>query len=171
MAQFENKLVVKAFLFTRSETVFRQLYRKHTLPIYRLALLSLNKDMRAAEEVVQETWIRAIEKLQDFKWQSSFKTWLSGILINCWREYKRKRFPLAEMDEEVGLALVSPNPEVRVDLQKALMLLPSGYREVLLLHDLEGYKHEEIGVILNISEGTSKSQLFHARRAIRKLLN
>lgn len=169
MNGLEDKLLVKAFLLTRSEMLFRQLYRKHTHAAYRLALQLTNRDIAAAEDVMQEAWIRAVEKLAGFRWQSSFRTWLSSIVINCCRERLRKR-SFAIVDE-TGETAVSIRSEQRLDLQSALMLLPFGYREVLLLHDMEGYKHREIAQILNISEGTSKSQLFHARKAIQKLLN
>lgn len=169
MNQLEDKLLVKGFLLTRSETLFRQLYRKHTLAGFRLALQLANKDLAGAEDIMQEAWIRAVEKLPEFRWESGFKTWLSGIVINCCREYLRKKNFRTRCDTDETFELT--RPEVKLDLQAAVQLLPVGYREILLLHDMEGYKHGEIACILNISEGTSKSQLFHARKAIQKLLN
>lgn len=171
MNHLEDKLLVKGFLFSRSELLFRQLYRKHTLAVYRLALQLTNKDIQGTEDIIQEAWIRAVERLHQFRWESSFKTWLSGIAINCCREYLRKKkssiLPYDDMEKELTVT----HSHDKIDLQNALAMLPIGYREVLLLHDMEGYKHEEIGQLLGISEGTSKSQLFHARKAIRKLLN
>jgi RNA polymerase sigma-70 factor (ECF subfamily) len=170
MSHFEDKLLVKGFLLSRSELLFRQLYRKHTISIYRLALQLTDKDVTATEDIVQEAWIRAIEKLSSFKWNSSFKTWLSGIVINCCREYLRKKKSHLFLEETGELSIHPPSAD-KIDLQNALAMLPLGYREIFLLHDMEGYKHEEIGQMLGISEGTSKSQLFHARKAIKKLLN
>ena len=170
MNHIEDKILVKSFLLTRSEMVFRQLYRKHTLAVYRLALQLTNKNMQSTEDIIQEAWVRAIEKLPQFEWNSSFKTWLSGIVINCCREHMRtKNFCLPGEYVEPESKTIFYHP--RIDLQNALAMLPVGYREVLLLHDLEGYKHAEISLVLGISEGTSKSQLYHARRAIKKLLN
>lgn len=169
MNQLEDKLLVKGFLLTRSEALFRQLYRKHTLTVFRLALQITGKDITGTEDIIQEAWIRAVEKLPEFKWQSSFKTWLSGIVINCCREYLRKKNFQSAHDIDAEVSLIQP--ETKIDLQAALALLPIGYREVLLLYDMEGYRHGEIAQMLNISEGTSKSQLFHARKAIQKLLN
>jgi len=163
----EDRLLVTAFLLTRSETVFRQLYRKHSHSIFRIALQMVNKDIATAEDIVQEAWLRAVDQLPHFRWQSSFRTWLSGIAINCAREALRKR---SAWSEHVDLQYL-PAQDERIDLQGALAMLPKGYREVLLLHDMEGYTHNEIAGILDISEGTSKSQLFHARRAVKRMLN
>ena len=91
MSAIEDRLLINTFLLTRSETVFKQIYRKHSLYLYRMALLLLNKDLQTAEDLLQETWIRAVENLQKFKWESSFRTWLCGILINCNREQNRKK--------------------------------------------------------------------------------
>lgn len=168
MQEIEDRVLIKTFLLTRSELVFRQLYRKHSLPAFRLALQLVNKDIPAAEDVVQEAWIRAVERLHEFRWQSSFRTWLSGIVINCSREHSRSKIIALEQPTEFH---PTQQTDREIDLQSALALLPKGFREILLLHDMEGYKHNEIAMILDISEGTSKSQLFHARRAIKKLLN
>lgn len=171
MNHLEDKLLVKGFLLSRSELLFRQLYRKHTLAVYRLALQLTNKDIQGTEDIIQEAWIRAVERLHQFKWNSSFKTWLSGIVINCCREHLRKKKSSILSYDDMEKELTITHSHNKIDLQNALAMLPIGYREVLLLHDMEGYKHEEIGQLLGISEGTSKSQLFHARKAIRKLLN
>lgn len=171
MTQLEDKLLVKGFLLSRSEILFRQLYRKHTISVYRLALQLTNRDIQGTEDIIQEAWIRAVEKLPDFKWNSSFKTWLSGIVINCCREYLRKNKSDNIFFDDMEWEPSYKPTNNKIDLRNALAMLPLGYREVLLLHDMEGYKHEEIGQLLGISEGTSKSQLFHARRAIKKLLN
>jgi RNA polymerase sigma-70 factor, ECF subfamily len=165
----EDKIFVKGFLLTRSESLFRHLYRKHSIVMYRLALQLTNKDLVGAEDIVQETWLRAIESLQSFKWNSTLRTWLCGILINCAREHLRKKG--SSIINVIHPSFESPQGEWKIDLQNALWQLPLGYREVLLLHDLQGYKHHEIASMLGISEGTSKSQLFHARKAMQKFLN
>lgn len=170
MIEFEDKILVNTFLLTRSETVFKHIYRKHTLSIYKMALNLTSKNMHAAEEIVQETWIRAVSNLNKFQWNSSFRTWLTGITINCSREYNRRNKSSIPFDQIEDFA-VTPVLETRLDISSALAKLPEGYREVLILHDLEGFKHREIGQLLDISEGTSKSQLFQARKAIQKLLN
>ncbi len=104
-------------------------------------------------------------------WKSSLRTWLSGVLINCAREQSRQQnnrreeelvddFP-ATIDQRLG---------DRITLEEVILRLPDGYRHVLTLHDVEGYTHEEISGLLDISVGTSKSQLHNARRAIRTLI-
>ncbi len=171
MIDNQEKLLVQAFLQTRSEKLFRELYRKQTPALYRLALQLTSGDILAGEDIIQEMWIRAIRGLAGFRWQSSLKTWLSGIVINCCREHNRKmELSNTTVEDLENLLGITQKPEIRIDIQQALVALPEGYREVLVLHDIEGYKHEEIGVLLGISEGTSKSQLFHARKAIKKLL-
>jgi len=173
MSDIEDKFLVNTFRLTRSEFIFRQLYRKHTVYLYRLALQLINKDIHSTEDILQETWMRAVENIGNFRGSSSFKTWLSGILINCCREYSRKkRFDHINEDADQQVIWgIDKKVGTKLDLQKALEILPLGYKEILLLHDFEGFKHHEISKLLSISEGTSKSQLFHARNAIKRLLN
>lgn len=161
---------VEAFLQRRDEAAFQVLYRRHTPFLFSLALhLSAGRGSDA-EDVVQTAWIRAVESLRRFGWRSSLRTWLAGILINCAREQWR----------QPGLGSLPAEPESqaagpiafhdRIDLERAISGLPYGYREVLLLHDVEGFTHQEIAQILHIEPGTSKSQLFHARRALQQVL-
>jgi RNA polymerase sigma-70 factor (ECF subfamily) len=168
----DERKLVKEFLLTKSEHHFRRLYRQYTLPLYRLALQLSGGNNQAAEDIIQETWLRAVNHLHEFRWQSALKTWLSGIAINCCREYNRKQnisnVTIEELENQ--LQSVEQKIENKIDLQQALSFLPQGYREILVLHDVEGYKHKEIGELLGISEGTSKSQLFNARKAMKKLL-
>ena len=170
MSQLKDKLLISSFLLTRSEYVFKQLYRTYSADIYRLIFFMTNRDKESSEDILQETWIRAIENLAAFKHNASLKTWLCGIAINCCREFNRKKkfyvssFADIPVDTQISL-------EAKLDIIKALSFLPDGYKEILILHDLEGMKHKEISVLLGITEGTSKSQLFNARRSIKKLLN
>ena len=134
-----------------------------------LRLSGNNND--TAEELIQETWVRAIHKLSSFQWKSSLLTWLTGILINLNRERFRSQIR-ERLTEDLTHEIEAYNDEIDVmDLEAAIASLPQGCREILILHDVEGYKHREIAELLGIEEGTSKSQLFYARRAIRKYLN
>lgn len=128
---------------------------------------------RAADELIQDTWIRAIKKLESFKHKSTLTTWLIGILININREnFKAKIREKVYEDLSVeDPALTTENRIDLMDLESAIESLPNGYRQILILHDVEGFRHKDISEMLEISEGTSKSQLFQARRAIRKYLN
>jgi RNA polymerase sigma-70 factor (ECF subfamily) len=132
--------------------------------------LSAN-DVNVAEDLIQEMWIRAIQRIETFRWNSSLLTWLTGILVNLNRERFREKVH-EKLSEEFSATLTHKDSGVEViDLENAIASLPVGYREILILHDVEGYKHREIAEMLNIDEGTSKSQLFNARRAMRKYLN
>jgi RNA polymerase sigma-70 factor (ECF subfamily) len=170
----EDLLLVGRFLQHRDERSFRALYRMHSPALMRLTSRVVRGDRQDAEEVLQATWIRAVEKLPSFRWESSLRTWLAGIALNCARELlrQRRRQPAADpIDLEGGAALPPIAPHVRPrDLEEAIATLPDGYREVLVLHDIEGYTHIEIGRLLGIQSGTSKSQLLRARRAVRARL-
>ena len=108
--------------------------------------------------------------LPRFRWESKLSTWLVGITINRCRELLRaERRDASHVVEDHGNSALAA-PATQVDLERALMRLAPGYREVLLLHDVEGYTHEEIATILSIDPGTSKSQLARARAALRKFL-
>jgi RNA polymerase sigma-70 factor (ECF subfamily) len=152
------------------ERAFRTLYRRHTPALYQFALRTMGGDSIEAEDVVQETWIRGAEGWGGFRWDASLSTWLKAIALNVCRAAfrRRNRGWLETADTET--AAPDGNPEARIDLERALALLPPGYRTVLLLHDLEGYRHDEIAGLLGTSAGTSKSQLSRARRALRQLL-
>jgi len=168
--------LVRMFLGSRDEAAFRALYRAHTPPLYRIARRLLRGNGQDAEELVQTTWIRATGGLHRFRWGSSLRTWLTGILINCSRERLRDHAAAPDAGdgglELRGEAAARPGfaPE-RLDLERAIASLPDGYREVLVLHDIEGYSHREISGLLGIDEGTSKSQLSRARNAVRHRLD
>jgi RNA polymerase sigma factor (sigma-70 family) len=168
----DDRTLVDRFLKKRSEREFQKLYLANTPRLYMTALRLTGHDQREAEELIQEMWCIAIRKLETFQWKSELKTWLTGILINLFRSRRRKMEKeelLAEdahMDTEEELHDI---PTV-IDLENAISQLPPGYRQIVILHDIEGYKHREIASILDITEGTSKSQLFHARKALRVYL-
>lgn len=173
---------MRSFLKDRTEAAFRALYALHTGALYRVALRLLAGRDADAEDVVQETWVRAVRNLGDFRWQSSLRSWLTGIAVNCVRE--RQREALREEDgrrEVVERVEGDGNPRTpsaaesfervsRAELSRAIEGLPAGYREVLILHDVEGHTHEVVAGMLGISEGTSKSQLSRARRRLREAL-
>jgi RNA polymerase sigma-70 factor, ECF subfamily len=167
----KDKWLVKQFLFYRSETAFNKLYKAHHASLYRIAVQLADPDRMLAEDLVQSTWVRAIEGLDKFKWKCELRTWLVSILINCSREQNRKKQLYGFMEESILEISAAENfSSMGLDINKALTRLPAGYRMVLILHDIEGYKHTEIGELLSISEGTSKSQLFNARNYLKKLL-
>ena len=154
---------------TKDEATFRELYRCHTPALYQLALRLVGGVESEAQDAIQDTWLRACKTLSGFEWRSSLRTWLTGILINRVREMNRTRGRRNE--EELLLECLAPPAPLaeRLDLEQAIARLPAGYRHVLILYDMEGYTHEEISAKLEISAGTSKSQLYHARQAVRRM--
>lgn len=173
MTVAEDRALVADFLNRRDEAAFRSLYERHTGRVYRF-LLRLTGRASDAEEGVQETWFRACGALERFEWRSSLPTFLAGIAVRWWREETRRRGRRweAEEPESEGAGGTEPLPLSisRVDLDRAFADLAMGYRQALLLHDVFGHTHGEIAQMLGIDEGTSKSQLSRARRALRARL-
>jgi RNA polymerase sigma-70 factor (ECF subfamily) len=166
----EDRRLAAAVTESGDENAFRVLYRRHTPALYRLALRLGGGDEAWAEELVQRAWVRAVEALGGFAWRSAFRTWLSGIAINCAREQWRAARTSPEIRGSPEAAAPPADPGLRVDLERAIARLPHGYRQVFVLHDVEGFTHEEIAGMLGIEPGTSKSQLFQARRQLRGFL-
>jgi RNA polymerase sigma-70 factor (ECF subfamily) len=153
------------------EAAFRALYRRHSPAVFRFVLRLVGGDIAEAEDVTQETWLRAARGLGGFRWKSSLKTWVMGIALNRVREMARKKGrALEEVGGDWEPSVAASDPGQRIDLERAIQLLPPGFRTVLVLHDVEGFTHREIGERLGITDGTSKSQLHGARKAMRRLL-
>ncbi len=152
------------------ERAFRSLYRRHTPALYPFVLRLLGGVEADAEDVVQETWLHAVGSLRRFRWESSFRTWLLGIGLNQSRDVLRRRARAQSARPRADSVARYAPAEERMDLERAIASLPDGYRSVLLLHDVQGFTHEEISERLEIAVGTSRSQLHHARRALRGLL-
>lgn len=154
------------------ERAFRLLYRRHTPAVYQFVLRLVGGNPHEAEDITQETWLRAARGLEGFRWKSALRSWLTGIALNLVREMARKKKrSLVEVDAEWEFVAAAHDPGQQIDLERALALLPPGFRTVLVLHDVEGFTHQEIGNQLGITDGTSKSQLHGARRAMRRLLS
>jgi RNA polymerase sigma-70 factor (ECF subfamily) len=167
----DDRTLVAAILASGDEAAFRTLFRRHSPSLGALARRLLGGAAADADDAVQESWIRACRKLASFRWDSAFRTWLSGILVNRCRELRREIRPSFEPPvEDEPAAVDTSNGNLRVDLERAIAGLPDGYRTVLVLHDIEGYMHEDIARFLEIDAGTSKSQLSRARRALRVAL-
>lgn len=153
------------------EAAFRALYDRHTPRLLRFALQVTGGAGRGlAEDVVQETWIRAVERLDAFERRSRLATWLHGIALNVAREAIRRAADEGCDPVEIADPARSVDPEGRIDLERALGRMPEGRRAVLVLHDLQGYTHAEIAETLGIAVGTSKSQLHDARNELERIL-
>ncbi|MFW6331211.1 MAG: RNA polymerase sigma factor [Gemmatimonadota bacterium] len=152
---------------------FERLYRRHAARINTLCRRMVGPEL--AEDVLQEVFIRAWEKLDLFKGKSAFGTWLYRLAINvclAQRERAGKRRDRFRNDVIALERARAPRQltDHRMDLDQAIEGLPDRARQVFVLHDVEGYKHREIGDLLGITAGTSKSQLHEARMALREQL-
>lgn len=168
----EDRELVDAVAGAGDEQAFGLLYDRHTPYLYRLALRLGGGNEPLAADLVHEAWVRAVERLPRFRWQSALRTWLAGFVVTVYREGARRR-PEVELlpeHEPAGQDHLLTGTWDRLDLDRAIAALPSGYREVIVLHDVEGYSHAEIGALLGVDIGTSKSQLARARYALRDAL-
>ena len=162
----DDRRLVEAYVGRRDEGSFLQLYRAHTPALYRMAWRLGGLPAADVEDVIQETWLRAARALGRFRFQSTLRTWLTSVLINCVHEARRRTKEIAEDAAPEALA-PSRSTSLQMDIERAVASLPAGMREVFVLYDVEGFTHEEIAGLLNIHTGTSKSQLFTARRKLR----
>jgi RNA polymerase sigma-70 factor (ECF subfamily) len=174
--QQDDRELVSGFLAERREATFRELYRRHTPLVYRVCLRLLSGDgVRPAgspEDAAQECWLRAIRALDGFEWQSRLSTWLVGIAIRVCAELRRAPAQLLDLEEyreALDAADSQGLPLDEVDVERLLQQIAPGYRLVVMLHDLEGFTHQEIAAVLEVSSGTVKSQLSRGRRALRAL--
>ena len=129
-------------------------------------------DAALVEDLCQEAWLRAFRALPGFRGDAAFSTWLHSIVRNVLISWSRRKSIVHFHSELVDDSARSApdHPDLRMDLQRALADLPAGMRQVLLLHDVEGWTHQEIADSLGVAEGTSKSQLFKARAKLRDAL-
>lgn len=156
---------------------FERLVRRHLNGAYAVALARL-RDPNDAEDVTQDAFIRALERLDDCRDPSRFAAWLHQIVRNRASNYRRdeglRRGPPLTVVSDVAHgddpARNTHRAMLRDRLEREVAELPEVQREVLLLHDLAGFKHREIADRLGIPEGTVRSHLFHARRAMRERL-
>jgi RNA polymerase sigma-70 factor (ECF subfamily) len=164
--------LISEFRESRNAAAFDRLYKAHNTSLYSTAV-RITGDPSAAGDAVHDAWLRCIERLDGFEGRSSFRTWITGILINCIREtWRRDRHEPHSPDTISATNGVPPLPHNvdPMDLEAAIAALPAGFREVLILHDVEGFSHDEIGAMLGVVAGTSKSQLARARQRIRAFL-
>jgi RNA polymerase sigma-70 factor (ECF subfamily) len=160
-------------------TAFEEIYNRHHRRIFSLCM-RMTQNMAEAEDLTQEVFIQLFRKLDSFRGDSAFSTWLHRMVVNQVLMHFRKRnvryertTDKGEMPEQIVLGTENHHKMKIIDriaLGKAISQLPNGYRTVFVLHDVEGFEHEEIARMLNLSTGTSKSQLHKARLKLRGLL-
>jgi RNA polymerase sigma-70 factor (ECF subfamily) len=163
-------------VFKADVPAFEELYRQHSTRLFNLAwrMCGTRAD---AEDLLQEIFLLAYRKLPDFRGDSAVGTWLYRLAMNRCLDHLKSRQARAsdrtsQLDEQTMAAprLVGDGGVKRLDLERAIARLPEGARAAFLLHDVEGFQHNEIATILGISEGTSKSQVHKARLRLRALL-
>jgi RNA polymerase sigma-70 factor (ECF subfamily) len=159
---------------------FETIYERHHRRVYSLCLRMV-ANATEAEDLAQEVFIQLFRKIGSFRGESAFTTWLHRLTVNHVLMHFRKRGVRLEKTTEEGeigeiqdyLQAAAERPRFvdRIALDKAISELPPGYRTVFVLHDVEGFEHEEVADMLGVSVGTSKSQLHKARMRLRELLN
>ena len=153
---------------------FERLYRTHLPRVH--GLVRRMAGGRDTDELTQDVFVRAWQKLHTFRGDSAFGTWLHRLAVNVVIErfradaLRRQRLHDGEDVFDMLAAPVTRSGDLSMDFEVALQKLPDGAREIFVLHDVEGYKHHEIGTLLGISAGTSKAQLHRARMMLRKHL-
>jgi RNA polymerase sigma-70 factor, ECF subfamily len=154
-------------------SAFERLYRTHVARIHSLTRRMLGT--HEADEVTQDIFVRTWQKLGQFRGESAFSTWLHRLAVNVVIERRRtfaiNRERMADDASALDFVTVAPaRGDLTVDFEHAIEQLPAGAREILVLHDVEGYKHREIASMLGIATGTSKRQLHRARMLMRRYL-
>ncbi len=154
---------------------FEDLYRRYVSRVYAVCL-RLTADTGDAERLTQDAFVQAWRKLGTYRAEAAFSTWLHRLAVNTvWqdrRASRRRRTRIITTDAAAILdGRVEPPPSgAAIDLERAVAALPERARMVFVLHDVEGYRHEEIAEMMNTSVGTSKAQLHRARALLRKAI-
>jgi RNA polymerase sigma factor (sigma-70 family) len=159
----------------REVRAFELLYRRH-VPRIHAVCLRLAADPRRAEDFTQTAFIQAWQKLPLFRGESSFASWLHRLAVNTalmdFRSTRRREARVIGTEDPVALEIPScpPPAGVRLDLEAAIATLPPQARAVFVLHDVEGYTHEEIAGLMELQTGTTKAQLHRARQLLQEAL-
>jgi len=177
MQRFDLELAQKAA--GGDESAFEKLYRRHFRRVYAICL-RMTGNTAEAEDLTQDVFTNLFRKIGQFRGMSAFTTWLHRFTVNQVLMYFRKRksrpeFTTEEGETPVQIVQGTANPDRmpiidRLAIEQAIAQLPPGYRQIFVLHDVEGYEHEEIAQMLGIAVGTSKSQLHKARLKLRSLI-
>ena len=167
-----------------SAQAFEQLYRRYSRRVYSICLRIVKNDGQA-EDLTQEVFLLLFRKIHTFRGEAKFSTWLHRLTVNLvLMGLRKKRYPQVSLDaalepgeEDSGPIMEHGGPDLRlsgvldhVNLSRSIEQLPDGYKEIFILHDVEGYEHHEIAEILGCSAGNSKSQLYKARLGLRESL-
>lgn len=153
---------------------FERVYRRHVARIHSTAVRMLGAE--EADDATQDVFVRAWQRLGQFRGDSAFGTWLFRLGVNVMLSRRevvaaRHKRHVDDADLTDTLSARGTTPELGVDFERAMERLPPGMRQIFVLHDIEGYKHDEIAEMLGIAQGTSKSQLHRVRMVLRKYLD
>jgi RNA polymerase sigma-70 factor (ECF subfamily) len=161
---------------------FEALYNLHKRRVYSLCL-RMTANTAAAEDLTQEAFLQLFRKIGTFRGESAFSTWLHRMAVNVvLMQLRKKNLPVVPLEDTMESEEEAPRKEPgaddprlagsidRMQLQKSIEALPPGYRMIFLLHDVEGYEHNEIAEMVGCSIGNSKSQLHKARMKLREFL-
>lgn len=153
---------------------FERIYRRHIARIHSTAVRMLGAE--EADDATQDVFVRAWQRLGQFRGESAFGTWLFRLAVNVMLSRRevvaiRQRRHVDDADLVDTLSSRSKSPDLGMDFEAAIERLPPGMRQIFVLHDIEGYKHDEIAAMLGIAQGTSKSQLHRVRMVLRKYLD
>lgn len=152
----------------------REMYDAHVDRVFRLCY-RMTGDEDLAREYTQQSFIRAFQRLHQFRGDAALSTWLHSITVsvalNGLRKVKKQREREVDLDPSTPGRRTSVEPDLKERLHGAIDHLPDIYRTVFVMHDVEGYTHEEIGQTLDVATGTSKARLFRARRMLREELS
>ena len=149
------------------ERAFRLLYERHTPRLKMTLFRMLGRIDHSVEDVVQETWLAGCRSMHTFRGEAKFSTWLTTIGVRIAIGELRRHRPAKELDEKLVAHDRNPRTDAALDVERALARLPDRDRLIVVLHDLEGLTHEQIGGLLDIAAGTSKATLSRARATLR----
>lgn len=151
---------------------FELIYNEHSGRVYALCLRLMGGEQTAATELMQDVFVRAWKNLGKFRGESAFSSWLHRLAVNAMlenaRSDKRRVARVLPMEDtsQIGAFAPGDSPELKIDLERAIARLPEGARTAFVLHDIEGFQHQEIAAQLGIAVGTVKAQLHRAHKLL-----
>ena len=151
---------------------FELIYNEHSGRVYALCLRLMGGEQASATELMQDVFVRAWKNLGNFRGESAFSSWLHRLAVNAMlenaRSDKRRVARVIPMEDtsQIGAFAAGDSPELRIDLERAIARLPEGARTAFVLHDIEGFQHQEIAAQLGIAVGTVKAQLHRAHKLL-----
>lgn len=154
---------------TGADLDFERLYETYRSRVFSTAYRMLS-NRADAEDVTQDVFVRVFKKLKSFRGDSAVSTWIYRIAVNACLDFRRRRRLRQAVSLDTGIEVGSTPLSVTRLIESALPRMAEGYRRVFVLHDIQGFKHQEIGKILGITDGASKSQLHRARAFLRREL-